>query len=80
MIGRDDLIQAVPKLHRSQPDLTLERLIAEEEPRLGPILLKLPLETMPVRFASGAAPTPLLTVMVRVLPARSMSCGWVRSG
>jgi transcription elongation GreA/GreB family factor len=42
VIGRDDLIQAVPKLHRSQPDLTLERLIAEEEPRLGPILLKLP--------------------------------------
>lgn len=42
VIGRDDLIQAVPKLHRSQPDLTLERLIVEEEPRLGAILLKLP--------------------------------------
>ncbi len=42
MIGRDDLIQVVPKLHRSQPDLTLERLIVEEEPRLGAILLKLP--------------------------------------
>src|SRR5436190_9020225 len=42
VIGRDDLIAAVPKLHRSQPDLTLERLIGEEEPRLGAILLKVP--------------------------------------
>jgi transcription elongation GreA/GreB family factor len=42
VVGRDDLLQAAPKLHRSQPDLTLDRLIVEEEPRLGAILLKLP--------------------------------------
>jgi transcription elongation GreA/GreB family factor len=42
IVGRDDLLQAGPKLHCSQPDLTLERLIAEEEPRLAAILLKLP--------------------------------------
>jgi len=42
IVGRDDLLQAGPKLHRSQPDLTLERLIVEEEPRLAAILLKLP--------------------------------------
>ena len=42
VIGRDDLIQVVQKLHRSQPDLTLDRLVLEEEPRLGAILLKLP--------------------------------------
>ena len=42
VVGRDDLIQAAPKLRRSQPDLTLERLIVEEEPRLAAILLKLP--------------------------------------
>ena len=42
IVGRDELLQAEPKLRRSQPDLTLERLIAEEEPRLGAILIKLP--------------------------------------
>ncbi len=42
VIGRDDLVQALPKLRPSQPDLTLERLIVEEEPRLAAILLKLP--------------------------------------
>jgi len=42
IVGRDDLLQAGPRLHRSQPDLTLERLIVEEEPRLAAILLKLP--------------------------------------
>ena len=42
IVGRDELLQAGPKLHRSQPDLTLEHLIVEEEPRLAAILLKLP--------------------------------------
>jgi transcription elongation GreA/GreB family factor len=42
IVGRDELLEAGPKLHRSQPDLTLERLIVEEEPRLAAILLKLP--------------------------------------
>ena len=42
VVGRDELIQAAPKLRRSQPNLTLERLIVEEEPRLAAILLKLP--------------------------------------
>ena len=42
IVGRDELIQAKPKLRRSQPDLTLERMIVEEEPRLAAILLKLP--------------------------------------
>ena len=42
VVGRDELLEAAPKLRRSQPDLTLERLVVEEEPRLGAILLKLP--------------------------------------
>jgi transcription elongation GreA/GreB family factor/uncharacterized protein YneF (UPF0154 family) len=42
VIGRDDLLQREPKLHTTHPDLTLERLIAEEEPRLTSILPKLP--------------------------------------
>ena len=42
VIGRDDLLQREPRLHSSNPGLTLERLIVEEEPRLGAILPKLP--------------------------------------
>ena len=42
LIGRDDLLQREPKLRSANPDLTLERLIAEEEPRLAEILPKLP--------------------------------------
>jgi transcription elongation GreA/GreB family factor len=42
VIGRDDLLQLEPKLRSSNPDFTLERLIAEEEPRLADILPKLP--------------------------------------
>ena len=42
VIGRDDLLQREPKIHTTHPDLTLERLIAEEEPRLTSILPKLP--------------------------------------
>ena len=42
LIGRDDLLQREAKLRSSNPDLTLERLIAEEEPRLADILPKLP--------------------------------------
>ncbi|MBA3963029.1 MAG: GreA/GreB family elongation factor [Chthoniobacterales bacterium] len=42
LIGRDELLQLVPKLHTTHPDLTLERLLVEEEPRLGTIFPKLP--------------------------------------
>lgn len=42
IVGRDELLQADLKLQRSQPDLSLERMIVEEEPRLGAILPKLP--------------------------------------
>jgi transcription elongation GreA/GreB family factor len=42
VIGRDDLLQREPKLRSTHPDLTLQRLIAEEEPRLTNILPKLP--------------------------------------
>jgi transcription elongation GreA/GreB family factor len=42
VIARDDLRQHEPKLRSSIPDLTLERLIVEEEPRLAAILPKLP--------------------------------------
>jgi transcription elongation GreA/GreB family factor len=42
VLGRDDLRQQEPKLRSSNPDLTLERLIVEEEPRLAAILPKLP--------------------------------------
>ncbi len=42
LIGRDDLLQREPKLRSANPDLTLERLIAEEEPRLAEILPKIP--------------------------------------
>ncbi|MEO8044928.1 MAG: hypothetical protein ABI674_08480, partial [Spartobacteria bacterium] len=42
LIGRDDLLQHEPKLRSANPDLTLERLIAEEEPRLAEILPKIP--------------------------------------
>ncbi len=42
VIGRDDLLQREPKLKSTQPDLTLERLIAEEERRLDTVLAKLP--------------------------------------
>jgi transcription elongation GreA/GreB family factor len=42
VIGRDDLLEREPKLRSSNPDFTLERLIAEEEPRLADILPKLP--------------------------------------
>nr|MBA3651512.1 hypothetical protein [Chthoniobacterales bacterium] len=42
VIGRDDLLQLHPRLRSSNPDLTLERLILEEEPRLAHILPKIP--------------------------------------
>lgn len=42
VIGRDELLQREPKLHTTHPDLTLQRLLADEEPRLGGILPKLP--------------------------------------
>ena len=42
MSGATIFSRPQPKLRRSQPELTLERLIVEEEPRLGAILLKLP--------------------------------------
>jgi transcription elongation GreA/GreB family factor len=42
IVGRDDLLQREPTLKTTHPDLTLERLILEEEPRLAAILAKLP--------------------------------------
>jgi transcription elongation GreA/GreB family factor len=42
IIGRDDLLQRQPRLRSSNPDLTLERLVLEEEPRLAHILPKIP--------------------------------------
>lgn len=42
IIGRDELLQLEPKLHTTHPGLTLQRLIQDEEPRLGAILPKLP--------------------------------------
>src|SRR5256884_3257138 len=42
VLARDDLLERVPELRMSRPDLTLERLISEEEPRLTEILSKLP--------------------------------------
>ena len=42
IMARDDLIERCPGLTSSNPDLTLGRVIAEEEPRLVTILPKLP--------------------------------------
>src|SRR5438552_2618311 len=42
VLARDDLLERVPQLKSTRPDLTLERLIAEEESRLTTILAKLP--------------------------------------
>lgn len=42
IMTRDDLMERCPGLTSSNPDLTLNRLIAEEEPRLVTILPKLP--------------------------------------
>ena len=54
VMARDDLLQRMRDLKSSNPDLTLARLIVEEEPRLAAILSKLPsakerrvLEAMP---------------------------------
>ncbi|MGH8092697.1 MAG: hypothetical protein ACREIF_04420 [Chthoniobacterales bacterium] len=60
VVGRDDLLQREPMLKSTQPDLTLERLIAEEEPRLDVILAKLPsakekrvLQALPAALGEG---------------------------
>jgi transcription elongation factor GreA len=42
VLARDDLLDRVPELRITRPDLTLERLISEEESRLTEILPKLP--------------------------------------
>ena len=42
VLARDDLLERVPGLTTTRPDLTLERLISEEEARLIEILPKLP--------------------------------------
>jgi transcription elongation factor GreA len=42
VLARDDLVARVPGLSTTRPDLTLERLISEEESRLTEILPKLP--------------------------------------
>src|SRR5206468_1807486 len=40
VLARDELLQRVPELRITRPDLTLERLISEEESRLTEILPK----------------------------------------
>jgi transcription elongation GreA/GreB family factor len=42
VIGRDDLLMRCPKLQTTDPDLTLNRLIVDEQNRLATILPKLP--------------------------------------
>jgi transcription elongation GreA/GreB family factor len=42
VMARDDLLERSPQLTSSNPEMTLNRLIAEEEPRLATILPKLP--------------------------------------
>jgi transcription elongation factor GreA-like protein len=42
VMARDDLLERLPQLKTSNPALTLQRLIADEEPRLISILPKLP--------------------------------------
>jgi transcription elongation factor GreA-like protein len=42
VIARDDLLERCPQLKSSNADLTLERLVADEEVRLATILPKLP--------------------------------------
>ena len=42
LIARDDLLERRLELKMSNPDLTLQRIIADEEARLGTILPKLP--------------------------------------
>jgi transcription elongation GreA/GreB family factor len=42
VLARDDLIERFPALKMTRPDLTIERLLAEEEARLTTILPKLP--------------------------------------
>ncbi|HET7512274.1 MAG TPA: GreA/GreB family elongation factor [Chthoniobacterales bacterium] len=57
VLGRDDLLQREPKLQSTQPDLTLDRLIQEEEPRLAEILAKLP--SAKEKRVAAALPTAL---------------------
>jgi transcription elongation GreA/GreB family factor len=42
VLGRDELLQREPKLRQADSDLTLERLISDEESRLDTILASLP--------------------------------------
>ncbi len=42
ILGRDDLLAHFPNLKANRPDLTLDRLINEEEPRLTIVLPKIP--------------------------------------
>ncbi|HEV8421962.1 MAG TPA: GreA/GreB family elongation factor [Chthoniobacterales bacterium] len=42
VIARDDLVQREPKLQSTKPELTIQRLVAEEAPRLDAILARLP--------------------------------------
>jgi transcription elongation GreA/GreB family factor len=41
LIGRDDLMQRIPQLQSTNPELTIERVLAQEEARLDTILPKL---------------------------------------
>lgn len=60
VIGRDDLLTRCPKLQTTNPELTLNRLIVDEQNRLATILPKLPagkekrvLQAMPGALGEG---------------------------
>jgi transcription elongation GreA/GreB family factor len=60
VMGRDDLLARCPKLQTTNPDLTLARLIAEEQTRLVAILPKIPaakerrvLQALPAALGPG---------------------------
>ncbi len=78
IIARDDLILRFPELKSTNAELTLERLIAEEEPRLSLILPKLPsakerrvLQALPV--ALGAKWTARALLLMQASHARMVS-------
>ncbi|MEP7072042.1 MAG: GreA/GreB family elongation factor [Verrucomicrobiota bacterium] len=66
ILARDDLLERVPSLKINRADLTIERLVAEEEPRLTMILPKLP----------AAKERRVLQVLPQALGARWMTRAW----
>jgi transcription elongation GreA/GreB family factor len=66
ILARDDLIERVPGLNITRPDLTLDRLISEEEPRLVSILPSLP----------SAKERRVLHALPRALPEKWPTRAW----